>query len=645
MMWMIGLGPYLQATDYYVDGISGQDRPGRGTATQPWKTINYTLDHINGASNNVHRVLVAQGTYQENVSCDPYESIYGGYEPATWQANPEVYPTILDGNNEDTTVVLSEGSKVVGFTIRNGKRDQGGGVYCLGVNVTISNCLLENNTSTTGGSAIYAQNSNIKVTDCVLRNNLRDAIKVENGTMECSGTTITETEAFNGMITENGEGLYALNSQVTLSNCRFLRNGSGGARFVNGTATCADCLFGDNLGSGAEIQDTIIRFDRCVFSHNKGIEYGFASAGGGLVVAGFSTPKITVNESVFCQNSASAGGVAMAGIGTLTISNSVMVANHDTAGHGLCTGWISYGGPAILINNLIVNNGSMYLYLIEATLINNTLVRNQGGYELDGGFSSIKLRMINNLLWKNGDDFAISKPIILPHDLTIRNCDIEDGDYNSVNGNISVNPDFVGAIASGSIVSLNYDSNLCQTVATVTPGNLVSDALKHRILWLGTNAFYIKGNTREQITVLGNMQEFAVGGAEITVEDYRLMEGSLCIDVGTNDGAPPRDLDGNPRPTNGGLGLISDIGAYEYAPRLANLKLIFSFLPDPLVCCEGPTGRTVEVQYADQIGFDTEWLSLGTFTLTNGSGNFRDAASPPPTMRYYRAVLRGRMSE
>jgi predicted outer membrane repeat protein len=583
---------------------------------------------------------VAQGVYVESVSCDPYEEVHGGYDPINWTNNPAANPTVLDGNNEDATVVLSEGSAVVGCTIRHGKRDQGGGVYCLGVSVRISQCILENNTATVGGSAVYGQNVSLKVTDCVVRNNIRDAIKIDGGTIECSGTTISDTEAFAGMAVENGEGLYAKNAQVRVTNCQFLRNGSGGIRLLDSTGTCADCLFGDNRGSGAEIQDATVRFDRCVFSNNTGIEFGFAEAGGGLAVGGFATPSITINESIFCQNYADAGGAGQVNCGTLTISNSVLVANHDRSGHGLCTGWISSGGRTSLLNNLIVNNGSMYLYLTEAVLKNNTLVRNGGGYVLDAGLSSVKLRMINDLLWNNGDDFSISKPVILPHDLSIWNCNIEDGDYNSVNGNISVNPDFVGTVAEGTIRGLEYNPAECLTVATVDPPDLVPGALTHRIVWVATNAFYIKQNTREKLTVYGNIQKLSAVGAHFTVVDYRLMEGSLCVDVGINEGAPERDLDGNARPANGGLGLNCDIGVYEFAPKPPVLNLALSVDTQMCLWCEGPPEALVEVQFADQLAPATPWHTLGTFSLTNGLASILDPVQPRPPMRFYRAVLR-----
>ncbi len=49
--------------------------------------------------------------------------------------------------------------------------------------------------------------------------------------------------------------------------------------------------------------------------------------------------------------------------------------------------------------------------------------------------------------------------------------------------------------------------------------------------------------------------------------DFRLLPGSVAIDAGTNDGAPPTDFDNNPRPVDGdGDGVATvDMGAFEFA--------------------------------------------------------------------------------
>ncbi|MCA8970349.1 MAG: right-handed parallel beta-helix repeat-containing protein [Planctomycetes bacterium] len=49
----------LLATDYYVDGLRGIDQPAGGSATQPWKSIDYALARVGVPTTGRHRILIA----------------------------------------------------------------------------------------------------------------------------------------------------------------------------------------------------------------------------------------------------------------------------------------------------------------------------------------------------------------------------------------------------------------------------------------------------------------------------------------------------------------------------------------------------------------------------------------------------------
>ena len=79
--------------------------------------------------------------------------------------------------------------------------------------------------------------------------------------------------------------------------------------------------------------------------------------------------------------------------------------------------------------------------------------------------------------------------------------------------------------------------------------------------------------------------------------DYRLQAGSPCIDVGTFEGAPTIDLDGNPRPCGGGI----DTGAYEFVTNAC-------LDGEPFV--RGDADSTGEIDLTDAI-FTLRHLFLG----------------------------------
>ena len=69
--------------------------------------------------------------------------------------------------------------------------------------------------------------------------------------------------------------------------------------------------------------------------------------------------------------------------------------------------------------------------------------------------------------------------------------------------------------------------------------------------------------------------------------DYHLLPWSPCVDAGTNEGAPSKDAEGNPRPVDGDLDgtAVTDIGAYEFTP----IRVRIDVLP-------GDSGNVIHLQ-------------------------------------------------
>ncbi len=100
------------------------------------------------SSNNGDTVLVWPGTYFENIEFNgKYITIASLYilNQDDWYK----YNTIIDGNQEGASVLFNGGTNIraiEGFTIRNGKDDDGyGGVKLISGTGIINNCIIENN--------------------------------------------------------------------------------------------------------------------------------------------------------------------------------------------------------------------------------------------------------------------------------------------------------------------------------------------------------------------------------------------------------------------------------------------------------------------------------------------------------------------
>jgi hypothetical protein len=75
----------------------------------PCASVQWALDVANGGES----VLIAQGTYTENLTVQKDMELYGGYEASTWTRDLAQYETIVDGSGGQVVVGEWDGGQVV----------------------------------------------------------------------------------------------------------------------------------------------------------------------------------------------------------------------------------------------------------------------------------------------------------------------------------------------------------------------------------------------------------------------------------------------------------------------------------------------------------------------------------------------------
>jgi len=144
------------------------------TAASAQQTINVpasqpTIQAAISAANNGDTVLVAPGTYVENIN-------FGGRAvTVTSSGGPSV--TIIDGGHHGSVVTFSNGEQATsvlnGFTVRNGFQDGlfGGGIYISNASPTITGNIITGNHAAQGcgihvdGGSPLIQNNTITAND------------------------------------------------------------------------------------------------------------------------------------------------------------------------------------------------------------------------------------------------------------------------------------------------------------------------------------------------------------------------------------------------------------------------------------------------------------------------------------------------
>jgi hypothetical protein len=464
--------------------------------TPAYPTIQAGID----AANNGDVVLVANGTF---TGPGNREIDFGG-KSITVQSAGGPENCIIDAQLNGRVFIFQNGegedSILSGFTITGGYVDgeDGGGIYIGGnSSPTVHNSIIRGNALSAGrGGGIYSNSSGSP--------KIRDCI-VEDNSGWTGGIEIDGSASITNCIINNNfpDGLTLRQGPSVVSNSQitnhYANDGSGAGIKVRGTAIITSCNISNNGGDGG--------------------------SGGGIYI--INTSSVVIENCAIRNNDMEDGY----GGGIYCQSSSPLIFGCDIS------------------NNKGVWGGAIACAYSSSPIIRNCNISGNKGYILGGGIYSYNSspNITNSIIHNNevGEEGAgifiegISSPNIT--NCTISRNMLSDEDVAGIYASPDSSPVIKNVILWGNFHKYGYSIFQISPdidVASVTFTNIDQDGFEG-----------INGNIRQDPLFV-----------DVVNGDYHLSLNSPCIDVGTIDGAPDTDIDGEFRPQSAGY----DMGADEY---------------------------------------------------------------------------------
>jgi hypothetical protein len=329
---------------------------------------------INAASNG-DTVLVAPGTYKENIN-------FSG-KAITVKSSGGASVTIIDGGGLSSVVTFNSnetsGSVLSGFILQNGDAtngaEEGGGIQIEGASPTIQNNIIQNNKGINGGGGIGLGFASPLIENNIIRANTQDSrfsggiggggISVRGAsTAQIVGNTIqsnTWPTAFGGGISLFGAGAVLIKNDVFIGNtCFDSGNGIAMANDVSGTVIVQNVFTGNNSTNGS----TIFWWNSPAALVNNTITDGPTSTPSfSLVTAtGLSTSIVVANNVLAATNVGTMAWYCVDGnfSNPSNFNNNDVFSKQGTAYGGLCTSQTGSHGN-ISANPTFVSKGNLRL--------------------------------------------------------------------------------------------------------------------------------------------------------------------------------------------------------------------------------------------------------------------------------------------
>lgn len=468
----------------------------------------------------------------------------------------------------------------------------GGGALCANFSIllTVTDSTFEGNSAGWAGGGIFAlNNATLVIADSAFNENT--ALHV-GGAVHADNSLLTATNTLfqaNSVDLYGGGILLAWGASASLEGCDFLGNTAGhdgGAvrASENADLTATSCTFEGNTASNGGAMH--VGGSSSVILNESSLQYNdAASLGGGLSLSGGSSAELQ-DCLVFWNTAQHDAGAVWAADSTLAASNSDFMGN--TA--GVVAGAIRMAGSDVAFedcrfeyNSAGVDGGAIYAMASSVLTATRSVFHGNAAQLAGGGI------------------FARDHAPEESTHVTLVDCVVTENTAGTFGGGVAghgvaaespTNFSFRNTLYAGNFASADGALSLYDCSADATNCTIVQNASFGGTAVRVSNAYaslanlIVRNNTPSNFLISGgtggatysNIQGGWSGAGNIDVDpvfvdaaggDYRLAEGSPCIDAGDNAYVVnDYDLDGNPRIADGnGDGVaVVDMGAYEFQP-------------------------------------------------------------------------------
>jgi hypothetical protein len=338
-------------------------------------------------------IYLAQGTYtgagEEVVLLTKGISLYGGWDASLTTPpvrNPQLYPTILDGENARRGVSISGNitPTLDGFIVTRGNASsaaldpgRGGGIYSSGANPILTNNVITDNIASTSPSS-WAYGGGVSIQDSPIRAEISGNLIANN----------TASKAYTGQ----GGGLEVRDTGYVLISKNVFR-GNIASTTLNG------------LGGGLYLQNSPANVSGNSIQDNQATPTGDGFGGGIYSESG----EVTFSGNLVTGNTAQYGAVTFEHNGSLTLSNNIIAQN--PAGGVFVRGNASSPVEGTLANNTIAQNGKEGVYAgwfssgySTLTLTNNIIVSQTTGIYAYPSLNPNVVTATHTLFYGNNQD-------------------------------------------------------------------------------------------------------------------------------------------------------------------------------------------------------------------------------------------------